>query len=92
MRNYVRQIMFYLLELISDFVNLLCSLVGWYPGVCLGLSFMVHLEYTRISKEKRDMAQNREQSRTEAEMKMAKIKFQEEIENGSIQTEKRPPR
>jgi len=90
--NYVKQITFYTLELISDFINLLCSLVGWYPGVCFGVSFMVQLEYSRISKEKQAMMQAKEQRRTEAEMTMANLKFQEETENGSIHTEKRSPR
>tara|TARA_R110000824_G_scaffold34720_5_gene109850 strand:- start:2666 stop:2908 length:243 start_codon:yes stop_codon:yes gene_type:complete len=69
MKNYPKMLCFYLLELFSSSVNLVCALVGKYPSFEWGVSFLFDLEQHRIVSE----VDNREAIRKKKEDDASKL-------------------
>tara|TARA_R100001086_G_scaffold70345_2_gene33582 strand:- start:900 stop:1130 length:231 start_codon:yes stop_codon:yes gene_type:complete len=75
--GYFKTIGFYLFELIGTFLNLLLSLVGMYPSLDLGVTFLLYTEQKRIVQEKVTQHQGREEKETEANSLVLEAKHNE---------------
>lgn len=70
--NYLKNLLYYILELISNIINILLALLGIQYSLNLGVEFLTMLEVNRINKE----IFNRQEYRDKLEME-AKAKEEE---------------
>jgi hypothetical protein len=66
MKNYFKYTLFYGLTLLDSVINFLCSIIGKYPKLELGMSFIIACEVRRISVENADNLDKRQEKLQEA--------------------------
>ena len=66
MNGFFRPIFFYFLEFVSAVLNLLASLVGYYPGFELGIFFLVSSFKPTFDSENEGQTSRREEKMSEA--------------------------
>ena len=64
MRGYLKYITYFSLSVLDSLVNLLCSLVGFYPALDTSGNYLVRLEINRLAK----WNYNRQQEKINSQM------------------------
>tara|TARA_R100000008_G_C3540637_1_gene144565 strand:- start:305 stop:535 length:231 start_codon:yes stop_codon:yes gene_type:complete len=64
--KYTKMLGFYFFEAVGSFLNLGCSIFGFYPCVDLGVRFLVYCEGMRITQEKEAQSDKRKDQEAEA--------------------------
>ena len=67
MRNYFKYLIYHFLSFVDSSVNLLCSVVGVYPKMDTGTSFLVEKELSRVDTEIVDRQATREKNLAKAD-------------------------
>ena len=73
--SYTKLLTFYFLEWIGASVNLLCSLVKYYPSVDLGVNFLLASQSPKIVAENRKQAERRQMHEQKADKKLSESGF-----------------
>jgi hypothetical protein len=73
--SYTRLLTFYFLEWIGTSINLLCSLVKYYPSVDLGVNFLLAGQSPKINAENRKQAERRQMHEQKADKKLSESGF-----------------
>lgn len=73
--SYTRLLTFYFLEWIGTSINLLCSLVKYYPSVDLGVNFLLAGQSPKINAENRNQAERRQMHEQKADKKLSESGF-----------------
>jgi hypothetical protein len=74
MRNYTKYLIYYFLAFLDSTINLLCSLIGVYPGVEMSENFLVKRELLKTNNFISDRLNQKEQKIEEAEQKASSAK------------------
>ena len=72
--RYFKDLTFYFLEFLGSFINLCSSLLGCYPRLELGMSFLLFMESKRIFLQNMEREDRREEYTNEADLKMREAK------------------
>ena len=77
--KYFNALGFYFCELLGTVINLVSAVVGVYPNLELGVSFLLYVEGGRIQREKVQLQSARAEKEGEADLlKTEALKPQEE--------------
>jgi hypothetical protein len=68
-KNYLKHILFYVLEVVGAFVNTLCAIFSCYPRVELGISFLMAVEQQRYVGENEAQTDRRQDLKKSAQGK-----------------------
>ena len=74
--NYFKYIIYFFISLVDNIINLLCSLICYYPGMDLASSFLTRTELGRVYR----VIQERNDEREEKSQKA--LKDIKDISNG----------
>ena len=74
--NYFKYIIYFFISLVDNIINLLCSLICYYPGMDLASSFLTRTELGRVYS----VIQGRNDEREEKSQKA--LKDIEDLSNG----------
>ncbi len=64
--SYFRYILYFFLSVIDGLVNLLCSLIYYYPGMDFASSFLTRTELGRVYRVIRDRSEEKKEKSKEA--------------------------
>lgn len=59
--RYTKTVIFYCLELAGSICNLLCSFLGVYPRLELGVSFLINKEAKKVTQEREERVVKKEE-------------------------------
>jgi len=77
--NYFKYIIYFFISLVDNIINLLCSLICYYPGMDLASSFLTRTELGRVYKIIQERTDEREEKSQEALNTMKEVGHGENI-------------
>jgi len=77
--NYFKYIIYFFISLVDNIINLLCSLIMYYPGMDLASSFLTRTELGRVYKIIQERTDEREEKSQEALSTMKEVSHGENI-------------
>ena len=77
--NYFKYIIYFFISLVDNIINLLCSLIMYYPGMDLASSFLTRTELGRVYKIIQERTDEREEKSQEALSTMKEVCRGEDI-------------
>ena len=77
--NYFKYIIYFFISLVDNIINLLCSLICYYPGMDLASSFLTRTELGRVYKIIQERTDEREEKSQEALSTMKEVCRGEDI-------------
>ena len=77
--NYFKYIIYFFISLVDSVINLLCSLICYYPGMDLASSFLTRTELGRVYKIIQERTDEREGKSQEALSTMKEVCRGEDI-------------
>ena len=77
--NYFKYIIYFFISLVDNIINLLCSLICYYPGMDLASSFLTRTELGRVYKIIQERTDEREEKSQEALSTMKEVGHGENI-------------
>ena len=77
--NYFKYIIYFFISLVDNIINLLCSLICYYPGMDLASSFLTRTELGRVYKIIQERTDEREEKSQEALSTMKEVSHGENI-------------
>ena len=77
--SYFKYIIYFFISLVDNIINLLCSLIMYYPGMDLASSFLTRTELGRVYKIIQERTDEREEKSQEALSTMKEVSHGENI-------------
>jgi len=77
--SYFKYIIYFFISLVDNIINLLCSLICYYPGMDLASSFLTRTELGRVYKIIQERTDEREEKSQEALSTMKEVSHGENI-------------